>query len=45
MKGDKTKLQEIQKEQYQLVKIEKILQNLLGNVNESVNELKVSKIK
>lgn len=41
MKGEKVKLQAIQKEQFQLVKIEQILQNLLGKVNESINELKV----
>ncbi|KAM7364378.1 uncharacterized protein ACRADG_000898 isoform 1-T1 [Cochliomyia hominivorax] len=43
-KAQKLKLQALQKEQVQLVKIENILTNLLGKVNESLNELKVRKI-
>lgn len=41
-KTQKLKLQALQKEQVQLVRIESILTNLLGKVNESLNELKVS---
>lgn len=40
-KSNKLKLQALQKEQVQLVRIESILTNLMGKVNESLNELKV----
>ncbi|KAM7364379.1 uncharacterized protein ACRADG_000898 isoform 2-T2 [Cochliomyia hominivorax] len=43
-KAQKLKLQALQKEQVQLVKIENILTNLLGKVNESLNELKVEEL-
>ncbi|XP_037825409.1 uncharacterized protein LOC119613465 [Lucilia sericata] len=43
-KAQKLKIQAVQKEQVQLVQIENILTNLLSQVNESINELKVEEL-
>ncbi|XP_073844646.1 uncharacterized protein [Musca autumnalis] len=43
-RAHKLKVQAIQKEQMQLVKIEKSLEELLGNINESINTLKVEEL-
>ncbi|XP_005189888.1 uncharacterized protein LOC101891722 [Musca domestica] len=43
-RAQKLKIQVIQKEQMQLVKIEKTLEELLGNINESINTLKVEEL-
>ncbi|XP_023291296.2 uncharacterized protein LOC111674855 [Lucilia cuprina] len=43
-KAQKLKIQAVQKEQVQLVQIENILTNLLTQVNESINELKVEEL-
>ncbi|XP_075146297.1 uncharacterized protein LOC142220822 [Haematobia irritans] len=43
-KAQKMKVQAIQKEQLQLVQIEKSLESLLGNINESINTLKVEEL-
>lgn len=43
-RAQRLKIQAIQKEQMQLVQIEKCLEEMLGNVNESINTLKVRRL-